>query len=111
MSAKPKKKIFKKLKKSKLFRGVGNFVVGLLNGNPVTAPFTPSVQDFNEQIDQADLNGDGKIGKVARKELITYYIVNNLGVILSFGLILFGLLRGLDKETIEWAVKLFQSSF
>ena len=109
MSAKPKRKIFKRLKRSKVFRGIGNFAVGVLNGNPVTAPFTPSVQDFNETIENADLDGDGKIAQTTKKALIAYYILNNLGVIFGFLLILIGLVKGLDKEKIEFAIKMLQT--
>lgn len=66
------------------------------------------MQDFNEQIDDADLDGDGKIGKVAKQAIIVYYILNNIGVIFGFTLIVIGLVKGIDKEQIESAIKMLQ---
>lgn len=95
-----------KLKKNKPLRALANLGLGILNGIPVVSNFTPSVQDFNEEIDQVDLNKDGKIAKVDRKELIVYYILNNLAMLGTILLIIIGLYKGLEQDKIEWAVDL-----
>lgn len=95
-----------KLKKNKPLRALANLGLGILNGIPVVSNFTPSVQDFNEEIDQVDLNKDGKIAKIDRKELIVYYILNNLAMLGTILLIIIGLYKGLEQDKIEWAVDL-----
>lgn len=99
-------KFFKKLKSNKPLRGIANIALGVLNGLPVVSNYAPSVQDFNEEIEQADLNLDGKVGNVGKKELIVYYVLNHLGLIGTILLIIFGLIKGIDKDTIEWAIDL-----
>lgn len=95
-----------KLKRNKPLRALANLGLGILNGIPVVSNFTPSVQDFNEEIDQVDLNKDGKIAKIDRKELIVYYILNNLAMLGTILLIIIGLYKGLEQDKIEWAVDL-----
>ena len=95
-----------KLKRNKPLRALANLGLGILNGIPVVSNFTPSVQDFNEEIDQVDLNKDGKIAKIDRKELIVYYILNNLAMLGTILLIIIGLYKGLEQDKIEWAIDL-----
>ena len=97
------RKILKFLKKNKIARGVANILVGAVNGTPLAA-VTPSIQHFNESIENADLDGDGKIGSVKRGELLAYYLLGYLGLILVFCFIIFGLSKNYDLETIEWGV-------
>lgn len=99
----------RKFGKGKIGRVIGNFIVGALNATPL-AIFTPSVQDYNEYLDDADLDGDGKIGNVARGGMVVYYLVRYapaiLGMIAGLSVVVFGILKGLPKEDIEWAVRL-----
>lgn len=96
----------RKLRKSKVFRAIASFVIGILNSNPITSIVTPSIADFNAKLDAVE----GQEQPQSPSQRLLHHLLSYMGMFATLYLIIWGIKTGLEKDTIEWAAKLLLKS-
>lgn len=103
-----------KINLKKAGRILKSFAFGFLNGNPITALFTPSIQEVTEDMKDADLDENGKVGKLKMNNVNVYYITNLIGTLIGVSSTVFvsiwGLKNGLTPEQIDWILNNIQKN-